>query len=567
MKLANIQTTSTVWMNLTTSVNWNRPPVGIVRVEQALYTELNKIYGANSFKPCIWFDGEFIEWIPADQGAAESNHQALDVIFPRSRSFDISRRFLARALNAYENKSSSEKSSTNANSQHIGLTIDRGAKLRPSAGDVVISVGLDWDQPYTSEFFELSKNKRIKIVTCCYDLIPVLFPQYCVGDVASRFKDYFNMLTWGSSAVLCISKQTQSDYLQLCKQLGAPQRPTRILPLGDNVPTGNGEYSPKIAALFSRPFILFVSTIERRKNHEVLYRAYHLLCRAGYKSQLPKLVFVGMPGWGVGDLLKDIELDPLTQELIVQLNHVNDGELGELYNRALFCVYPSLYEGWGLPVGEALAIGKAVLASDQGSLPEVGGDLVRYLDPWDAKAWADAILELSTNPSVIKKMEDKVSQKYVARTWETAAQSVKQLISELLEDDSSSEITLYPGYDLSTQVGIHYASAIKTTGKDGFLTYGPHRAIAPGQYRLQAFDVPADRSQGQLTVDLVANKGTQCFWRGAFEIAPSAQKSEALLFEFDFTIDSIVEDYEIRCIVGSSQLTLSKIIIRPTPIL
>lgn len=561
MKLANMQTAPTVWMNLTTSVNWNRPPVGIVRVEQALYVELNKIYGGNSFKPCIWFDGEFIEWIPAEQGTVEGNNQVLDVIFPRSESFDISRRFLARALNTFKNKLLDEKLITNTNYQDIGLSIDRSAKLRPSAGDVIISVGLDWDQPYTSEFFDMSKNKGIKIITCCYDLIPVLFPQYCVGDVASRFKNYFNMLTWGSAAVLCISKQTQSDYQQLCKRLGAPQRPTSILPLGDNVPTGNGECSPKIAALFSQPFILFVSTIERRKNHEVLYRAYHLLCRTGYKSQLPKLVFVGMPGWGVGDLLKDIELDPLTQDLIVQLHHVNDGELGELYKRALFCVYPSLYEGWGLPVGEALAIGKAVLASDQGSLPEVGGDLVRYLDPWDAKAWAAAILELSTNPSIIKKMEDKVSQEYVARTWETAARSVMQLITQLLKNDADSKITLYPGYDLSTQVGMHYGSTIKATGKDGFLIYGPHRAIALGHYTLQAFDIAADRSSGRLTIDLVANKGASCLWRGEFDVVPSAQKGEVLLFEFDFIINSNVEDYEVRCIVGSSDLTISRVVI------
>ena len=70
-----------------------------------------------------------------------------------------------------------------------------------------------------------------------------------------------------------------------------------------------------------------------------------------------------MPGWGVGDLLKDIELDPLTKGMIVQLNHVNDAELLRLYESSMFCVFPSLYEGWGLPVGEALSLGKAVLCS------------------------------------------------------------------------------------------------------------------------------------------------------------------------------------------------------------
>jgi glycosyltransferase involved in cell wall biosynthesis len=552
----------TVWMNVTTSANWNRPAVGIVRVEQAICRELLKLLGPEKFKQCVWSEGEFVEWIPKNNHIDDRHEKVLDGIFPRSKSFDISRKFMTRALSAFERKPSTDIKKSKF--LEIALPLDAGASMHPVHGDIVISVGLDWDQSYTSAFFELSKSRGIKVVTCCYDLIPVLFPQYCVGDVASRFKEYFNMLTWGSAAVLCISKQTQNDYLKLCSQLGAPQRLTRILPLGDNVPSGNDECSPKIASLVLQPFILFVSTIERRKNHEVLYRAYHLLCRAGYKSQLPKLVFVGMPGWGVGDLLKDIELDPLTQDLIVQLNHVNDGELGELYKRALFCVYPSLYEGWGLPVGEALALGKAVLASDQGSLPEVGGDLVRYVDPWNAKAWADAILDLSTNPSTIKKMENKVSEQYSARTWEAAAVSVKQLITELLENDDEAETILYPGYDFSSQVGLHFGPSIKATGKDGFLTYGPYRAIAPGKYKVQAFDIPIDRTPGQLTVDFVANKGNTCFWRGVFEVTESDQAEETSLFEFDIVVDSTVEDYEIRCIIGLSQLTLSKITIRPT---
>jgi glycosyltransferase involved in cell wall biosynthesis len=427
MQITKSKKVPTVWMNVTTSANWTRPPVGIVRVEQALCEELGKLLGITRFKQCVWVDGEFSEWIPTSTEEDERHAKAVDIIFPNSKSFDLSRKFLARALGTFERKSIN-KSSASSNLLEISVPLDTLINTRPVYGDIIISVGLDWDQPYTSAFFDLSNKHGLKIITCCYDLIPVLFPQYCVGDVASRFKEYFNMLTWGSAAVLCISKQTQNDYLALCSQLGAPERPTCILPLGDNVPSGNGDISPAIEAVLAEPFILFVSTIERRKNHEVLYRAYHLLCQLGHKHLLPKLVFVGMPGWGVGDLLKDIELDPLTQGLIIQLNHVNDGELGELYKKALFCVYPSLYEGWGLPVGEALAVGKAVLASNQGSLPEVGGNLVKYLDPWNSKSWADAILEWVTSPSAIQQMERKVVEQYEVRSWAAAAKSVEQLI-------------------------------------------------------------------------------------------------------------------------------------------
>jgi glycosyltransferase involved in cell wall biosynthesis len=560
MKVKETKRIPTVWINVTTSANWNRPPVGIIRVEQALRDELTKLLGSNVFKQCIWSDGEFLEWLPETSYLNKRHEKAINLIFPRSKSFDTSRKFLSNALKLFERKPA-EGDSSSTDPVELSIPINSHSNLKPTFGDFIISVGLDWDQPYTADFFAISKKKGIKIITCCYDLIPVLFPQYCVGDVASRFKDYFNMLTWGSSAVLCISKQTQKDYLTLCSQLGAPERPTCILPLGDNVPSGNGDVSPAIEAVLAEPFILFVSTIERRKNHEVLYRAYHLLCRLGHKHLLPKLVFVGMTGWGVGDLLKDIELDPLTQGLIIQLNHVNDGELGELYKKALFCVYPSLYEGWGLPVGEALAVGKAVLASNQGSLPEVGGSLVRYLDPWNPKSWADAILELATSPSAIQQMERKVVEQYEVRTWAGAAKSVEQLIDQLTADDGDVQTVLYPGYDMSTQVGLHVGPCIKATGKEGFLIYGPHQSLSSGNYRVKLYDQPYLRTAGLLTVDFVADQGQTCLWRGAIDIKAAAGSEEILLTEFEVCIPMDVSDYEIRCIVGSNNICLSRIVI------
>jgi glycosyltransferase involved in cell wall biosynthesis len=152
---------------------------------------------------------------------------------------------------------------------------------------------------YTARFHGLATQQGLRIITCCYDLIPVLFPHYCVGEVAKRFTEYFLDLSWGSEAVLCISEQTRRDYTELCSALGAPRRKSIVIPMGDNIPTGDDVLSEPVLAATTQPFILFVSTIERRKNHEVLYRAYHLLARQGKVKSLPKLVFVGMPGWGV----------------------------------------------------------------------------------------------------------------------------------------------------------------------------------------------------------------------------------------------------------------------------
>lgn len=552
-----------VWMNVTTSANWDRPAVGIVRVEQALCAELARIYG-DRFRRCIWMDDTFIEWTESKQ-FMKGVDDAVDILLPRVPTFDLARRILAGRLAKFVVGRDEKGLAKNAAGLTASIPLETGQHTKPRAGDILISVGLDWDQPYHTELYRLSKFGGLKIITCCYDLIPILFPQYCVGDVASRFKSYFDLVNWSSSAVLCISKQSQSDLLDLWDESGANPRLTKVIPLGDNVPSGKGSISSQVRTLTASPFILFVSTIERRKNHEVLYKAYHMLCRAGLKHKLPKLVFVGMPGWGVGDLLKDLELDPLTQGLIVQLNHVNDAELLELYKKTLFCVYPSLYEGWGLPVGEALSLGKVVLSSDQGSLPEVGGDLVRYVPAWNPQAWADAIFELSTDAQELSRLAAKVKNEYRPRTWRDTAKAVGEVI-DLLAKEPVRQHTLFPGYDCNTQCGMHVGPTIRAIGEAGFLMHGPYLALRPGRYIIEITLNETPGQRNRVEFDVVSQQGrfahgSQTLSAGQqMGIVQECQNRIQILIE----TDRFIEDLEIRCHVGPDNfIKIEKIDILP----
>lgn len=467
----------TIWMNVTTSANWQRPPVGIVRVEQALKTELSRLYGSR-FKTCIWEHDKFVEYHEEnkdiDGTASAENNEGIDhsqieqqaqlqikpdlpYIYPLLPRMDALvavaqgllslmpdrlrphinsflywlrprlTRFIAgvgRATDAGNKATSSFDRS---------LRIENCKLMSPFLkGDIFISVGLDWNYSYYKELYALRNSMDVKVITCCYDLIPVIYPQYCVNDVAGVFTSYFLEIADASDLILCISRQSEKDLNQMLETTGGARPPTLVFPLGDNVPRSRGEsLSEEVQEICRQPFILYVSTVERRKNHETLYRAYHLLCQQGKRSSLPRLIFVGMRGWGVEELLKDIELDPLTRGLIIHLNHVNDSELRLLYDSALFCVFPSLYEGWGLPVGEALALGKVVICSNRGSLPEVGGDLVRYIDPWDVSEWAREIYLMSTDEFWRKKCEDRVKNEYSPRAWHDAGNIVKNAIDRL----------------------------------------------------------------------------------------------------------------------------------------
>jgi hypothetical protein len=330
--------------------------------------------------------------------------------------------------------------------------------------------------------------------------------------------------------------------------------------MGDNIPYGDEAPGEQVLAATKQPFILFVSTIERRKNHEVLYRAYHLLARKGCIKALPRLVFVGMPGWGVGDLLKDIELDPLTRGLIVQLHHVSDSELNYLYKKALFCVFPSLYEGWGLPVGEALAMGKAVIASGEGSLPEVGGDLVRYVPAWNAYAWADAIGEYVSKPELVTEAEHRIRSEYKPRQWSDMAAHVLSLVQEL-HAEAPTPIILCPGYSLSTHCGIHEGPAITAVGKPGLLLFGPHMSLGAGRQVVEITGSVLEPSNAILRFSVVSRAANQIH-AVATRSLDRTEVGAVFTVVMPFHLDVSVVDLEVKCeLDGSAHARIEQITI------
>jgi alpha-1,3-rhamnosyl/mannosyltransferase len=141
-----------------------------------------------------------------------------------------------------------------------------------------------------------------------------------------------------------------------------------------------------------RPYVLALGTIEPRKNLERLIEAYVGLpesVRAGFD-----LCLAGSLGWKTGPIVELIERHPHS---VRQLGYVADEDLPALYRNAALFVYPSLQEGFGLPVLEALSCGTAVITSDVSSMPEVGGEAARYVNPRDTQDIRAALEELLTD--------------------------------------------------------------------------------------------------------------------------------------------------------------------------
>ena len=439
----------TIWMNRTTSYYWGRPAAGIVRVEIEVAEQLKMLYPNSVYKECIWLNDRFEELtveLKYDCIKAEddknifkvlSRNQAINNIVQGLFSLlpKIMRPIANKALlflkpkykylyESYLNRKSIIPTNSLDN-------MDNKIQAIFKAGDIFISIGSDRNWEYFYQFYQMRTKYGIKVITCCHDLIPVLYPQYCNTESTNyraMYVSYFMELAHGSDYIFCDSVNTRNDLNTFLENNGARKVNTTVFSLGDNFLSAEMPISVQISEILSKKYIIYVSTIERRKNHEVLYRAYHRLCQQGLKKDLPTLIFVGMQGWGVSNLMKDIELDPLTEGLIINLNHVNDSELKKLYENALFSLYPSLYEGWGLPIAESLSLGKIVLCSNQGSIPEVAGDLGIYLDPWDVESWANEIYSLIIDDKKRHDLEKKIREHYQRRTWQQSGLEFKKVI-------------------------------------------------------------------------------------------------------------------------------------------
>lgn len=177
-----------------------------------------------------------------------------------------------------------------------------------------------------------------------------------------------------------------------------------------------------------RKFIFSVGSIEPRKNLLGLLKAYEFL-DSNIKSEY-KLVLAGFKGWENKEIMKLIELN---KEHIHYLGFISDEELVKIYNLASLFAYPSFYEGFGLPVLEAMACGTPVVCSDHSSLPEVGGDAVLYCNPNSVEDIKEKIELVLKDNTLQKNMIQKGLQRASTFTWKKSAQEHMQLFESLLK--------------------------------------------------------------------------------------------------------------------------------------
>ncbi len=281
-----------------------------------------------------------------------------------------------------------------------------------------------YDLYWQPNFIPNEGIKAKKIVTSVHDFSFILHKGYHPKERIEYFEKYFFTNVAKSDMIITGSEFSKQEILE---QLNFSNEQVKVIYHGINHDLFKIYNDSKVNFELPEKFIFSVGSIEPRKNLAGLLKAYNSLDKEFKKEY--KLVLAGFKGWENEEIIDLIEQD---KENIHYLGFVSDSELAKVYNLASLFVFPSFYEGFGLPVLEAMACGTPVVCSDVTSLPEVGGDAAVYCNPNNMNDIAEKIEMVLSDEKLQQDMIDKGLKRAEKFTWEKAAQEHLKVFEEVL---------------------------------------------------------------------------------------------------------------------------------------
>jgi glycosyltransferase involved in cell wall biosynthesis len=291
-----------------------------------------------------------------------------------------------------------------------------------ASDDIVVCAGSSWTHNDISVMAELKRSRGFRFVVFCYDIIPLMFPQFYKPADVMAHRAYWERAFAVADLIVFSSQAVKADVAEYCTARSIALGKTAVCRLGAQIPTAP-DPRPLPAGLEPNRYALLVSTIEPRKGHRLVYDAWLSLLEAGVPQRSRfKLAFAGRVGWMVGDLMRELRTDSRLQDTLVVITDADDPTIAALYRDAAFCLFPSVYEGYGLPVVEAFSFGKAVLASTGGAVPEVVDGFSPCLDPSTIEPWRRALQTWIENPIARGGYEQRIRTAFRHPNWAEASQ-------------------------------------------------------------------------------------------------------------------------------------------------
>lgn len=409
-----------VWVDVTDLHGWHGPWTGIQRV----VWELARRYEADGAR-LVRFDAHTCTFIPAlgvPASAPTKRPRAAD-----HRAGPVARtwhRAAARARRWHQRRS--VRRAVVHRERRLGDPGRVDTWTPFGVGDVVVVGNVMWQSPGFHELLALAReHRRIEIVQMIHDVIPVTHPHLVSIDAAAGFATALRSCWSAGSAIVAISEATAADLRDLA--LGsAPGPPIHVVRNGVD-PLAGAPVRPDVPAE-PGTFVLCVGTFEIRKNHALLYWLYRLAAVRGI--ELPPLVIASRGrGWLAEDTRRSLQTDPLVCSKVTFAEDLPDAQLAWLYANCRFTVFPSLAEGWGLPVVESLLHGRPCLAADLAAVREASGGLADVLDHLDPHAALDAFVAL-LDDEVLADRERAIGS-FAPRGWDRAFAEHRAVVADV----------------------------------------------------------------------------------------------------------------------------------------
>lgn len=299
-----------------------------------------------------------------------------------------------------------------------------GEIVTVAKGDIVHVAGAGWIPRRRYKTLKRYSSAGVKTVWMCFDLVPLnLAASMPAGRTSgSRFKDWIDGAIRDKGKFICISDHVRDSLADYAKAIGETVDAVSV-PLAHEFRYDDRPVSQKAATLIGQDYVLYVSSLGLRKNHLALLKSWQRLL-AVHGAKLPRLVLAGSR-WKETDIFPFLEQ---TQWLDGKVSHVSglaDADIAALYRHCRFTVYPSLNEGWGLPVGESLWMGKPCVCADNSSLPEVGGNWVTYFKANDPHS-----MDTALEKALRGEFDGLPPSRSALRTWnEVAGNIAREIIS------------------------------------------------------------------------------------------------------------------------------------------
>jgi glycosyltransferase involved in cell wall biosynthesis len=292
-------------------------------------------------------------------------------------------------------------------------------------GDGLFLPGSFWLGRYRRRLLDLAGSADVPITAFVHDVLLLSHPEWLPGRHAEQFRRACEAVLPRCAAIAGNSQETLQELRRLARlPADLPMQVCRLADLAPDQPPG--EVSERLSSIVGQRYVMYVSTLIRRKNHALLVQAWRQLWR-GWGPSTPYLLFVG-GGAPSGELASEMALEVAEGGRIVRLTDVDDRDLETLYRHAWMTAYPSLGEGYGLPVAEALSRGKVCLASDRGAIGEAGAGLIDVIDPSDPASVVAKIGEYLEDPGRLAAREAEISALYRPTNWSQTARAVRSVI-------------------------------------------------------------------------------------------------------------------------------------------